>query len=516
MPNSVFPQRRPRREDRNSTRAPGLRGQLLVGLALILVVGGASLAMITSWTWRRQLADLQLASGRQLGLGLAHVIAHAFPAWPPDRGSLQQLVADVAQGPLAELEVVDAELRVRASAAGALRLAASPAAPLEELQTAMRSGQQLVRVIEVVRGEPGGAAAVAITTPIFVAGEVRGAVRALVPLDAGSFGWPALSWVLMLLDGALVVVFVAFVLTRYVIRPLDALRAAAREVAGGDLAVRLASGGASEFASLADSFNSMTASLREKLERLEQQRLELAASREHLIRSEKLASVGRLAAGVAHEVGNPLQAIIGFDEVLLAGGLEPAEQRAFLARGRDEAQRIHRIVRELLDYARPVEDAVEAVALAAVVEQSLQLVGPQQRLREVAVERVGLDAIPPVAANAPRLVQVLVNLFLNAADAMQGRGTLYLEGRSVAGATPDGARVELRVANSGPPIPPADRGRIFDPFFTTKEPGRGTGLGLSVAQSIVESYGGRLYLDERESRTTFVIVLYPYCVSATD
>jgi signal transduction histidine kinase len=148
-----------------------------------------------------------------------------------------------------------------------------------------------------------------------------------------------------------------------------------------------------------------------------------------------------------------------------------------------------------------VEEALEATDLASVVEQSLQLVGPQQRLQGVTVERRDLARLPPAAANPQRMIQVLVNLLLNAADAMGGQGTIV-----VSGTRPDDERVELRVQNSGPPIPAEDRARIFEPFFSTKEPGSGTGLGLCVAQAIAESFDGSLWLAD-DKQTTFVVAL---------
>jgi signal transduction histidine kinase len=480
-----------------SGHAPGLRSQLLVGLALILIVATLSVGGITYFSVRGQISELQLDAGRRLGDGIAAAVGHGFVSWPPPRAQVQQMVERLARSPLLALEVVDSKLALRATSQ---RMVPGFEGD-DELRATIHSARQLLRVVD------GAPRTLVVTTPILVEGEVRGALRLLTMLET-DYGWPRLFWLLMALDGALLVLFVALVLTRYVVRPLEGLRQAAGRVASGDLSVQLASDGAREFASLATSFNAMTASVNDKLERLDLQRRELAESREHLIRSEKLASVGRLAAGVAHEVGNPLQSIVGFTEMLLEGGLSESERQDFLERVRSETQRIHRIIRELLDYARPVEDAIEAVDLHSVIEQTLQLVGPQQRLREVEVERRGIEGLPPAAANGPRLVQVLVNLLLNAADAMAGKGKITIEGRRLAEASP--ARLQLRVSNTGPAIPPADRGRIFDPFFTTKEPGQGTGLGLSVAQSIVESYGGRLYLDESSASTSFVIALHAW------
>jgi len=151
-----------------------------------------------------------------------------------------------------------------------------------------------------------------------------------------------------------------------------------------------------------------------------------------------------------------------------------------------------------------VTGAVEAVRLGEALELALSLLRPQPRFAGVEVMRSELAAdLPAVAASQSRLVQVLLNLLINAADAMGGRGTVTLRGR-VEG---DGEAVELSVEDSGPGVAEADRGQIFDPFFTTKEPGRGTGLGLSISRNIVEAYGGTLALAPSQAGAKFVLRL---------
>ncbi len=473
--------------------APGLRTQLLVGLTVIILVATISVGVITVWTTRQQVIGIELENGRLLGHGLSSVLAGAMGAKDPGP-VLQRVVASIAMSNAVQsIEVVDAHLNVLIrSREGRVARGRGP-----DLAAAINTEQQVVQVLE------GDRHVLAVSTPIFVRGLLVGGVRLQILLGPDRFGWPRLFWILMVINGVIMVAFVTGVLTRYVIRPVEAMQRAAARATEGDLSVRLTEEGARELAQLAESFNKMTASLQDQLQHLERQRAELAASRQHLIRSEKLASVGRLAAGVAHEVGNPLQSIVGFTEILLKGGLDEEERADSLQRVRGETQRIHLIIRELLDFARPVEEDIESVDLRSVVEQSLQLVGPQKRLRDVQTDQSGLSALPPVSANGQRLIQVLVNLLLNAADALEGEGTITITGRHIE----DKGRVELRVANTGPSIPEEDRGRIFDPFFTTKEPGHGTGLGLAVAQTIVESYEGVLSLDEEADQTTFVVSL---------
>ncbi len=467
-------------------------------MLLIIVVATVSVGWITSWTTKTQISAIQMENGQLFGYALAHLLSgsHAARSFDPD--SLQKIVrAITARNMIRTVDVVGPQMKVLASN----RARQGETLHSQHLRTALRSERQTTHLQD--KDPP----RLSISTPIFARGRLVGAVRVLSPLGSAKLEWPLVFWLLMTINGAMIVIFLAWVLTRYVIHPVQAMQRAAAQVTAGDLSVKLSPQGAYELSSLAESFNAMTSSVKDQLDRLSRQQHELAASKEQLIRSEKLASVGRLAAGVAHEVGNPLQSIIGFSAMLAEHPPMGAQEKDFLDRIREEANRIHRIIRELLDYARPVEDAIEPVDLAALVDQSLKLVAVQQKFREIEVVRENLEELPPGAASAQRLMQVLVNLFLNAADAIAGEGTLTISGHQAEG------RIELRISNSGPPIPLEDHGRIFDPFFTTKEPGQGTGLGLSVAQSIVESYAGRLTLSADTPQTTFHLSLHRWSES---
>jgi C4-dicarboxylate-specific signal transduction histidine kinase len=218
----------------------------------------------------------------------------------------------------------------------------------------------------------------------------------------------------------------------------------------------------------------------------------LRDGRESLMRSEKLAGVGRLAAGVAHEVGNPLAAILGYVETLLTETperpIDAALRADILARVRAETQRIHTIIQELLDYSRPPRDEIGPVEVRGAVDAAVSLVRAQARARGVDVHIELPAELPRVRAATGRLTQVVLNLVLNAVDANDGRGRVRVDGRVA------GGRVIIGVSDEGPGVSAELRGKIFDPFFTTKDPGKGTGLGLSVSQSIVESMGGVLRL----------------------
>jgi signal transduction histidine kinase len=474
--------------------APGLRSQFLVGLILIIIVSTFCVGFLTIWAAKSKSLAGQIENGRFLGQALARLASQNSLRGELEPERLRSWAGDMSDSPvISSLEIFDRKKNILASR----RKGALSRGDDGDVDGCLRTEQQRASLID--EDPP----LVSVSTPLFVQGKFKGALRLRLPLMTELFNWPFIFWVLMAINGLILILFVERVVSHYVIRPVQALQRAAAQVARGDLSVQLVEQGAFEISSLAKSFNIMTSSVREQMHRLEKQQEELAASREHLIRSEKLAPVGRLAAGVAHEVGNPLQSIIGFTEILLGPSSSAEEQRAFLERIRNEAQRIHHTIRELLDYARPVQDDIEAIDLALIADQSIQLVQHQKRFKSVEVVSRSLENLRPAAANGHRLVQVLVNILLNAADAMKGEGTIVVEGVLL-----DKERlVGLKISNTGPLIPPEHRGRIFDPFFTTKDPGEGTGLGLSVAQSIVESYGGTLSLDDGGPPTAFTIML---------
>jgi signal transduction histidine kinase len=294
--------------------------------------------------------------------------------------------------------------------------------------------------------------------------------------------------VLGALDGLALLAVAAWLLRRAVVRPVLAMEQVASRVADGHLDARVTTRGPGELGLLADAFDRMISSLR--------------ASRETLIRTEKLASVGRLAAGVAHEVGNPLAAILGYVEMMLRDDtLEPELEKDMLERVRKETERIHRIIQELLAYSRPASGELAAVDAARAIDGALSLVKAQSRSRELDTDvRVAPD-LPPLRATADKLTQVLLNLIINASDATEGKGHVVVEARRF------GERVVISVADDGPGVPAALRDRIFDPFFTTKEPGQGTGLGLAVSASIVEGFGGTLRLAPSPKGARFEISL---------
>jgi len=332
-------------------------------------------------------------------------------------------------------------------------------------------------------------------------------------------------WVLAVIDGILVLVLAGVFLTKAVINPIRRLESAVRRVAGGELAVKVEAGGADEIGRLSEAFDDMTRKLRENNETMEEQirelrmkQDELDASWVQLIRAEKFASVGRLAAGVAHEVGNPLTAVVGYTEMLQDENLGKDERREFLDLMETELKRVDTTIRGLLDYSRRDKGPLTGRDPREIVHRAARLVTLQKKMKCVDIKVRLPQDLPLVMVSESSMEQVLVNLFLNAADAMSGKGEIRIHGgviekdeesdeggdlsqRGDVGENRSNCKwVELVISDTGPGIPQELRDKVFDPFFTTKDVGEGTGLGLAISQSLMETMGGKLELDDTEKK----------------
>jgi len=212
----------------------------------------------------------------------------------------------------------------------------------------------------------------------------------------------------------------------------------------------------------------------------------LAESQRALLQSEKLAAIGRLAAGVAHEVRNPLGVIRASASMLEEGpGLDDDARQAcrFI---REEIDRLNGLITSLLAFARPTEPRLSAVALGTVIDRALRLAAPEVERRAIALVRETPPVLPDVRADPDLLAQVLLGLLLNAAEAVSERGRIVVRGSA------DGAAVMVEVADDGPGVAPGAAEQVFEPFFTTKA--SGTGLGLAMALRIAHAHGGTLEL----------------------
>src|SRR6185437_2701354 len=423
----------------------GIRLQLLLALGSLLVLAFLPLFFAVASLTRASLERVSEASAASLGRAVAgHVTARAASG-----GDLTPLL-DAQIGPegVGAVGVYDrgGALLAERGEEGMADVLPRTVAPEAE-RTAKVQTSRGAALLVIVPGDGGGAVGAVVRTDMATTPEA-----ALVRLFALYTGIVALA----LLVGA----FIA--MTRLVVQPIDGLSRSAKRVAEGARRLEAPKQGARELLELAASLEQMTAKLRADEEALrakvaEVQRYaeDLARAQERLVRSERLASVGRLSAGLAHEIGNPIAAILGFEELLLAGGLDRDEERDFLQRMKRETERIHRVLRDLLDFARPAVQrrAGEPEPAGDVREAALDvlsLVKPQRAFRDVDVRAEPAPDLQRVTLPHRAIVQALLTLMLNAADAAGASGA----GRVTVRAALGEGKVRVEVEDDGPGIAP--------------------------------------------------------------
>ncbi len=342
-------------------------------------------------------------------------------------------------------------------------------------------------------------------------------------------------------------------LQRAFVRPVERMVRDAGRIADGDLQHRIGEMPSAELEQIRTSVNALADRLVDDQERLaenvrslDETNAELVTTRDELIRVARLASVGTLASGIAHEVGNPLGALVGFADLARMRAEREGRDTEVLEAIRVEADRIDRIVRTLLEFGRDRDSESEPVPVPPIVDKVRDLLESQGRVADVDLKCEVEPDVPPVAGRAQHVEQILLNLALNALDAMEETGSPelaialstepggYRQGpkrreddpdsvdyshlRRVATdrgpAGPDALHtaeqiVVLSVRDNGPGIAPEQVNRLFDPFYTTKNPGKGTGMGLAICARLADGMGGRIDLESAPDGGAIFKVRFP-------
>jgi two-component system, NtrC family, sensor kinase len=286
--------------------------------------------------------------------------------------------------------------------------------------------------------------------------------------------------------------------SQLITRPIEHLSRAANEVGKGRFDVRVQVTSQDEIGDMAQSFNQMA-------EGLDIRERELKASQAALIQSEKMAAFGQLGAGIAHEIKNPLAGIIGLAQLLLRKAEKDGPFYENLAMIEKEARRSKTITENLLRFARQEKMEFTRIDLNAVAMDSAAIVDHQLGINQVRLNKELAPHLPQIVGNANQLQQVLMNLMINAQQAMEGSpGSVTLSTRLL-----DAEKIELRVTDTGPGIPPDIQTKIFEPFFTTKPAGKGTGLGLSVSYGIIKDHRGDIRVESTVGKGTAFIITLP-------
>lgn len=311
----------------------------------------------------------------------------------------------------------------------------------------------------------------------------------------------------------LIIILVAIFLTKKISTPLKKLEEFANKVEEGNYEPDFSIKAPIEIENLANSFNHMAKELeieKKELEnwantlevKVEQRSEELAKIHEQLFRSEKLASLGKLAAGVAHEINNPLTGVLTNASLLLEDLEEGDPKREDVQVIVSETIRCREIVKRLLDFARQTKPQKKVTNINKLINNIILLVRNQTSFRDIEIEKNLDENLPEVMADIDQIQQVFINLIINASEAMTDGGKLEI----VTKQDPGGDFIVVAFKDNGPGMPENVIAKIFDPFFTTKE--QGTGLGLSISHGIIERHGGKILLDSKPGEgTTFTIYL---------
>lgn len=381
----------------------------------------------------------------------------------------------------------------------------SPHAPLDE--TGRLAPVAAGETLSVKRSGTGGPDLLAVYVPVDLGSSRAGALELTESLEAANVYRRLIVRRSLILVGAMAVLALLMswlILVPLVGRPLQEILRKTERIGAGDFSCDLDLPGRSELSDLSLAMNRMCNQLdsaRTSLQRESEKRLQAL---EQLRHSERLAMIGRIASGLAHELGTPLNVVSGRAKMIGSGDLKPAEVDDSARIIREQAERMTGIIRQLLDFARRPAGKRQRQPLGPVVASVVRMLEPTARGARVELSIEENGEAPAPVIDRSQIEQVLINLVMNAVQAQPDGGRVQV---GVA-AAPDGRGVQLTVADTGPGMDPEQIASIFEPFYTTKSAGQGTGLGLPIVEGIVEEHGGTITVASQPGRgTTFTVVL---------
>lgn len=486
------PPARPGRGDFSSLRLE----LTIMAMGLVLAMSGCA-GLTIGWIYSEALAASQVESGLNFTRGVALLLSRVddwaeFP-WPTLNRSAAQarlkltLVAD-ARGRI----IHRAEEEVSSNDRGALRAALAYGRPQSDFGDRFFS----------------------VAAPVLRNNLVAGAVCfSGLYTDLFDTHERARFWLILALGANIILMglFLVFFLNRQLMTPLKDLARDLTDLGNNLFQPRNRPRASREMAALFRAFDRAALELMNSRRLLEERLRTIIETRDHLVLSEKMATVGRLASGLAHELGNPIGALMGFVHLLRQNDLNPEDKRLILNQSAEELTRMDRNIIELLNFSRPGERLTGPVDVAEVATAAIGLARPQKWGERV---RFSVETGPgrPIMALAERngLLQVLLNLLANAGQALEERPPEEGESWVVVAIDPPGAdrKARIEVRDNGPGVNPEDVPHLFEPYFSRKAPGRGTGLGLAVSLSIIDGFGGRLeYAPGQNGGAAFTITL---------
>ena len=358
-----------------------------------------------------------------------------------------------------------------------------------------------------------------VSSPLQVEGEAIGGITvsgSLIPVYQTLRQSQKIILLYILLDTLILVMVGIVLLSRIVVKPIHKLLKLTAEYKEGYLVPSFGEASKNEIGELSRSLKNMIKrlddnkrELKAHIVSLETANQELKQAQDEIIRSEKLATVGRLAAGIAHEIGNPIGIVLGYLDLLESDDISREEKRDYLQRIESEVNRINQIIRQLLDFSRPSSGKVDETPVHKIITKTVEMFKPQPIMEDIEIHLELAAEKDTVLADQNELQQVFLNIIMNAADALSGKDPSGSERQLLIRTENVGDSIRLHLSDNGPGMSEDELAHIFDPFFTTKDPGKGTGLGLSVCYRIVEGLGGAIRAESTEGEGMTLLITLP-------
>jgi len=332
---------------------------------------------------------------------------------------------------------------------------------------------------------------------------------------------------------AFVFTFIGFYrLSRIIVKPLQRLAKRAEEYREDDKMFFLYEKEDNDFSKLSKALNSMLKQIADDKERLqttimslEKANIDLKQAQKEIIQAEKLASVGRLSSGIAHEIGNPIGIVVGYLELLKQNDISEAEKKEFILRTENEINRVNTIIKQLLDFSRPSSEALKVVSVHSIIGETVDVFKFQPLMANVELNLSFIAENDMVMADPNQLRQVFLNLLINAVDAISSvedhfEGKISITSEVAQNASAESAdhpnMLKISYIDNGSGISKENLCNIFDPFYTTKDPGKGTGLGLSVCFMIIQKIGGKIQASSEEGKGATINIYLPLTVQGAN
>jgi two-component system NtrC family sensor kinase len=372
-----------------------------------------------------------------------------------------------------------------------------------------------------------------ISAPLLKNGSVVAGVSLVLPLEGVYERLRRNQYILLIYIFINVFVFSFFGyyrLSRIIVKPLQSLVKRAEEYREDDEMFFLYEKKGNEFNKLSKALNSMLKQIADDKEKLrttvmslEKANIDLKQAQKEIIQAEKLASVGRLSSGIAHEIGNPIGIVVGYLELLKQNDISDKDKKEFILRTENEINRVNTIIKQLLDFSRPSSEALKGVSVHSIIGETVDVFKFQPLMSDIELHLSFIAENDKVIADPNQLRQVFLNLLINAADAIlsvedHSKGKISITSEVVPIVQPESAdqlnMLKISYIDNGSGISKENLGNIFDPFYTTKEPGKGTGLGLSVCFMIIQGIGGKIQASSEESKGSTINVYLPLTIQA--